>query len=184
MQKASYKVFMVDPPWQQRKGGCRKIRPGQGRLFNYATMPINEIFRLLDERVFISAAGDHCVFIWAIEKYLQECETQMTQRGYKRHCRLVWDKTNGIAPAFTIRFCHEYLLWYYKQRLLPVASGYRGKFTSVFAEPSREHSRKPDCSYHMVDCLYPGLPKIDVFSREKRNGWDQYGDETNYYRQK
>src|SRR6202012_5624359 len=130
----SYSVIMIDPPWQQSKGGKRKVRPSQGKAFNYATMAFAAIFELLDTSIFPMAAADHVVFIWTIDKFLTVCEAAMQERGYKRHCRLIWDKDNGIAPAFTVRFCHEYLLWYYRIRLPPIASGVRGKYKTVFKE--------------------------------------------------
>lgn len=105
----------------------------------------------------------------------------MTERGYKRHCRLVWDKTNGVAAAFTIRFSHEYLVWYYKPKLPPIAVPSRGIHRSVFAERARQHSRKPDCAYQMIASIYPSQNKIDVFSREKRSGWEQFGNQINYF---
>lgn len=124
---------MIDPPWQQKKGGRRKVRPNQNREMDYPVMSTKEIFMLLDKEVLVHADNPHCVFIWTIEQYLLECESYMKERKYKRHCRLIWDKTNGVAPAFTIRFSHEYLLWYYQKQLLPPAKKYRGKFRTVFS---------------------------------------------------
>lgn len=83
--------------------------------------------------------------------------------------------------AFTVRYSHEYLLWYYKPRLLPVAVAERGKFTTVIRESSREHSRKPDAAYAMIERLYPSGAFFDVFSREPRVKWTQYGNQINYF---
>ena len=52
---------------------------------------------------------------------------------------------------------------------------------TVFEEKSRQHSRKPDYAYNMIESLYPDMNKIDVFSREKRDGWDQYGNQIDYF---
>ena len=136
---------------------------------------------LLDKEIFVHAGNPHCVFMWTIEQYLLECEGYMKERNYKRHCRFIWDKTNGVAPAFTVRFSHEYLIWYYKPHLLPVAKETRGNLRTVFTQKAREHSRKPDFAYEMIERLYPELRKIDVFSREKRDLWEQFGDEPNYF---
>jgi N6-adenosine-specific RNA methylase IME4 len=176
-----YGVFMIDPPWEKRKGGLRQVRPLQGKNLPYATMSIEAIFHLLDTELFNLAQEIHCVFIWTIETYLLECENFMVERNYKRHCRFIWDKLSGIAPAFTIRYCHEYLLWYYKPTLLPISKSYRGVYRSVFSERSRQHSRKPDYAYAMVEHFYPLSKKIDVFSREKRPGWEQYGNEVDFF---
>jgi len=179
-----YNVMVIDPPWQQQKGGKRKVRHRQAKQFNYGTMDTESIFGLLDMVIFPLATSDHAVFMWTIEKFLIPCEAAMSQRGYKRHCRFIWNKCNGIAPAFTVRFCHEYLIWFYKARLPPIAKDVRGLFRTVFSEKPRQHSRKPDSSYNMIEALYPFAKRIDVFSRESRDGWQQFGDETNYYNSK
>ena len=174
-------VFVIDPAWQLRKGSLRKTRKNQGRELDYPTMSVDDIFVLLDKDIFPQAEEEHCVFMWTIEQFLISCEHEMQQRGYKRHCRMIWNKMNGIAPAFTVRFSHEYLIWYYKGRLPPIATEQRGKFTTVFEERSRQHSRKPDFCYRMIDTLYPGCRKMDVFSREYREGWYQYGNQTDFF---
>ena len=180
--KERYEVFMIDPPWSQRKGGVRKSRSNQGRDLDYATLSIEEIFRLLDTQVFSQATEVHTVFLWSIDKFLFAGEEEMAKRGYTLHARMVWDKGNGVAPAFTIRYSHEYLLWFYKPKMLPVAENMRGKFRTVFREDGREHSRKPRVAYVIVDCLYPDATKIDVFSRQKREGWSQFGDEVSHFK--
>lgn len=182
--KAKYDILMIDPPWLKQKGGIRKSRPRQSRNLDYATMPTSDIFSLLDKKILVNADNNHCVFLWTIEQYLTECDEYMMDRMYRRHCRFIWDKTNGVAPSFTVRYSHEYLIWYYKMRLLPIAFEQRGKFRTVFTEKSRQHSRKPDYAYKMIDLLYPGANKIDVFSREIRKGWSQFGNETDFFESK
>lgn len=169
--------FVIDPPWPKKKGGLRSVRPNQGRALSYTTLKVPEIFRLLDEQVLILAATTHSVFLWNIDQFVIEGEAEMLARGYRRHARFIWDKGNGIAPCFTIRYSHEYLIWYYKPSLTPIAREQRGKFMSVLREPAREHSRKPDVAYSTIKTMYPTAICMDVFSREPRNGWLQWGDE-------
>jgi len=176
-----YSVFMIDPPWPRKKGGIRKERPNQTRELDYRTLPVNTTFHLLDTEIFPLGIENHVVFLWTVEKFLAESDNQMIDRGYKRHARLIWDKENGVAPAFTIRFCHEYLVWYYKSPMLKIDKVMRGKFGSVIREKSRQHSRKPDAAYNFVKQLYPGHKMLDVFSRETRKGWDVWGDEVDYF---
>lgn len=171
------RVCVIDPPWPQKKGGLRKARPRQGRELVYRTMSVEDIFTLLDEEFLTSPV----VFLWAIDKFLLQAEAEMKARGYKLHARIIWDKENGVAPAFTVRFTHEYLLWFYKSPMPPVAESQRGKFTTVMREKAREHSRKPDCSYTFVQSLYPDAELWDVFSRESREGWHQWGDEVSFF---
>lgn len=74
----------------------------------------------------------------------------MLDRNYKLHVRMIWNKTNGILAAFTVRYSHEYLLWFYKPTLIPIKTEVRGKFCSIFTESNREHSRKPDIAYNII----------------------------------
>lgn len=127
----------------------------------------------------VSLADDrHNVFLWAIDKYLQETEQMMGELGYTLHARLIWDKENGIAPAFTIRFAHEYLLWFYRkgQMLMPCEE-MRGKYTTVLREHSTKHSKKPICAYEMLENMFPDSARLEMFARNERPDWDCWGNE-------
>lgn len=178
---AGYTQLMVDPPWPQRKGGRRGVRPRQGRALGYATLSLEGIEAVLRTEVLPQAAASHTLWLWAVERFLPEAEALLRRLGYRLHARLIWDKGNGVAPAFTVRFSHEYLLWAYRPRLQPVAADQRGKATTVLREAAREHSRKPDAAYRLVEQLYPQGRYLDVFSREARPGWAQWGDQCSYF---
>lgn len=175
------KHFVIDPPWPQSKGGLRKVRPNQHKELDYKTMSIDDIFSLLEKDVFQRGEESHNVFLWSIDKFLLQSDRKMLDLGYRMHTRIVWNKENGIAPAFTLRFAHEYVTWFYKGKFMPIAKEFRGKFTTVITVKSREHSRKPNEFYNIIDSMYPNDSKMDVFSREKRSGWEQFGNEINYF---
>jgi len=172
-----YSIICTDPPWPQSKGGLRKTRPNQGRELDYATMSMEEIDNL--HRVVTYIMTDkHNVFMWAIDKYLHETERMMSDMGYKLHARFIWDKCNGVAPAFTVRFSHEYLLWFYLPgKMLMPDIDQRGKYMTVIREPATAHSRKPTAAYEMLEAMFPGVEKIELFARQERAGWDCWGNE-------
>lgn len=181
-----YAVLCIDPPWPKKKGGIRFIdkirnttlgRDNSSRELEYKTMPVADIFAMLDRDVLSLASETHTVFVWGIDQFLHDGEKAMLDRGYRMHARLVWDKENGVAPAFSLRYSHEYVTWWYKPRFMPVAKSSRGKHRTVIRESAREHSRKPDVFYKLINDWFPEERKLDVFSREKRDGWDQWGDE-------
>jgi N6-adenosine-specific RNA methylase IME4 len=174
-------IFVIDPPWPKKKGGLRKVAPNQDRNMDYSTMPVQDIFHLLDTRIFVRAKQVHTVFLWGVDQFLHKGEEEMINRGYRMHARLVWDKCNGVAPGFSVRYSHEYLTWFYKPTFQPVSTESRGKLCTVFREPGREHSRKPDCVYKAIQYWYPYTTKMDVFSREKRDGWKQFGDQIDHF---
>ena len=116
--------------------------------------------------------------MWTIDAYLHETEQMMKELGYVLHARMIWDKENGIAPAFTVRFSHEYLLWFYMPgRMLKPSEETRGKYTTVIREPSQRHSQKPDIAYEILEDMFPNAPKIELFARRQRDGWDCFGNE-------
>lgn len=104
-----YDIIYTDPAWKQTKGGLRKTRPNQGKELDYQTLDIEDI-KEIHKQVIDLCSKKHNIFMWTIDKYLHETEQMMSELGYKLHARIIWDKENGIAPAFTVRYSHEYLL--------------------------------------------------------------------------
>ena len=175
--KEKYNIIYTDPPWQQKKN-IRKCRPNQKSQFDYQTLSveeISEIHRLVFQN---NVQEKHNVFMWTIDKYLHDTEQMMKKLGYKLHARIIWDKNNGVAPAFTVRFSHEYLLWFYKKgKMLMPCNEIRGKYTTVLREDSTKHSKKPLCAYKMIENMFPGSKKLELFARNERFGWDCFGNE-------
>ncbi len=168
-------VLVIDPPWPQRKGGKRSVRPNQGRALPYNTLQLPDIIPVTRTLAPLDTATT--VFVWAIDRWLHEAEELFTAEGFRLHARMVWDKGNGVAPAFTVRFAHEYVLWMYRSPMPQIAVSMRGKFTTVIRERSRAHSQKPDVFYELVEDLYPDAIKYDVFARGQRVDWKAVGDE-------
>lgn len=116
--------------------------------------------------------------MWTIDKYLHDTELMMKELGYDLHARIIWDKTNGVAPAFTVRYSHEYLLWFYKKgNILMPCEEAKGKYTTVLREQATKHSKKPLCAYEMIEAMFPNTSKLELFARNHRDGWDCWGNE-------
>jgi N6-adenosine-specific RNA methylase IME4 len=189
MTAQGYQVIMADPPWPvgDKRGltwhGGLPVAVGRARFSApYAVTTMADMGRLLDAAVFCYRAADHVVFLWATDGVLTGAEGLMQERGYRRYMRFIWDKGNGpMVGPFGIRRTHEYLLWFYRGRLLPVAPSARGRMGSVLEGRRREHSRKPESAYQMVEALYPDARKLDAFSRAYRVGWDACGDQVDHF---
>ena len=117
------------------------------------------------------------MFLWTIDKYLFEAQQIAESLGYKLHARMIWNKVTGIPAAFTIRYGHEYLLYMYRGKLIPVDSSERGRIHSVFTEKVQRHSQKPEISYEIINRLYPNLRKLELYARQERDGYDCWGNE-------
>ena len=173
-----YQIILADPPWRQSKGGKKNVRPNSsGEKLEYPVMDIPQIGNLLLRTMQQYSDKNHILFLWTIDKYLWEAEDIIKRIGYKLHARMVWNKVTGIPAAFTIRYGHEYLLYCYMEKLLPVAKDERGKIHSVFTEQVKRHSQKPEIAYQIIERLYPGTNKLELFARQKREGWDVWGNE-------
>lgn len=172
-----FDLILADPPWKQTRGGKKNARPkSSGKNLDYPVLSLKDIEEQLKVAVSLTE-GDSILFLWTIDKYLHEAQEIAEKLGYKLHARMIWNKVNGIPAAFTIRFGHEYLLYMYKGKMIPIEKSMRGKIHSVFTEKSTKHSKKPNISYEIIESLYPNIRKIELYAREYHNGWDCWGNE-------
>jgi N6-adenosine-specific RNA methylase IME4 len=173
----NYKIILADPPWKQSKGGKKKVRPkSSGEELEYPVIFLEEI----EQHLFLATLKTEenaVLFLWTIDKYLHEAEQIAKRLGYRLHARMIWNKVTGIPAAFTVRYGHEYLLYFYKGKLLSVAKEERGKIHTVFTEQVRKHSQKPEISYQIIERLYPDINRLEMYARNKREGWDVWGNE-------
>ena len=174
-----YEIVYTDPPWQQGKGGKKKARPNSsGGELEYPTMSIPEIKELHKQILENNTSEKHNVFMWTINKYLCEAQKMMEELGYTLHARIIWNKTTGMSPAYTVRFQTEYLLWFYKKGkiVMPVPET-RGVYPDIMTESVKRHSQKPQCAYEMLEDMFRNSNKLELFARNERTGWDCWGNE-------
>lgn len=173
--KNQYDLILADPPWKQTKGGKKKVRPiSSGTELDYPVCSLEKIKEHLKQATSL-CSDDSVLFLWTIDKYLFEAQRIAEELGYKLHARMIWNKVTGIPAAFTVRYGHEYLLYMYKGKLIPVATEERGKIHTVFTEKVQRHSQKPEISYEIISRLYPNLKKLEMYARTKRDGYDRWG---------
>lgn len=174
--KGKYELLYVDPPWKQSKGGAKSVRPNSsGKPLDYPVISLDEIKEHL--KTVMGGTEQQILFLWTIDKYLFQAQEIAESLGFKLHARMIWDKVNGIPAAFTVRYGHEYLLYMYKGKFIPVATEARGKIHTVFREKVTKHSKKPEIAYQIIEQLYPDLTKLEMYARNEREGWDCWGNE-------
>jgi N6-adenosine-specific RNA methylase IME4 len=163
---------MIDVPSPNGMTSKRKARPNQGKYLPYKTMSWEEI-RNFPINEF---ADEECLmFFWTTDKFIVEAHKTIEEWGFKKHCIFVWNKPTGVCP-FSVQFCNEYCLLCYRGKFKLNKIGIK----TWFNERVREHSRKPNKIYEIAEQL-GNAPRIDIFAREKRDGWDVWGDETNKF---
>lgn len=149
----------------------RDVRPNQNG-FDYPTMSEDKL-RDFGSQIDKIAADDCHMFMWTTEKFLPLAFDLLKAWGFEYVFTMVWHKSGGFQPIGLPQFNCEFIVY-----------GHRGStsfvdtkaFSCCFEAPRREHSRKPDEFYNLIRRVAPG-PRIDVFSREPRDGFEQFGNE-------
>ena len=166
-----YKVIVVDPPWHVKKL-THKARPNQVNM-DYKTMTLEEIKAL---PISFLADENSWLFLWTTQRYLYLAPDIVKQWGFNILLTMVWEKTYGRSagmPLFGFRWNAEFILVGYKNK--PPLWPKRKLIPAVFNAPNIKHSQKPDVFYEMIEKL--GEPRVDIFARKQREGWDVWGDE-------
>jgi N6-adenosine-specific RNA methylase IME4 len=171
-----FQTVLADPPWrfQNRTG---KMAPEHRRLARYETMTLHDIETLPVADAVTDAAH---LYLWVPNALLAEGLEVMTRWGFTYKTNLVWFKTrkdggpDGRGVGFYFRNVTELVLFGVRGSRRTLDPGRRQ--VNLFAEQKREHSRKPEQLYDIVEACSPG-PYLELFARHAREGWHQWGDE-------
>lgn len=171
-----FKTILSDPPWRftNRTG---KVAPEHQRLNRYSTMSLDEIKELDVNNI---SAKDAHLYLWVPNALLPEGLDVMSAWGFRYVSNIVWAKRrkdggpDGRGVGFYFRNVTEILLFGVKgnMRTLPPARSQVNMIESC----KREHSRKPDEQYGLIESCSPG-PYLEMFARYKRHGWVSWGDD-------
>ena len=170
-------AILADPPWQfQNKTG--KVAPEHRRLSRYATLTLDDIKQLRVAQVAADAAH---LYLWVPNALLPEGLAVMQAWGFRYKSNLVWHKvrkdggSDGRGVGFYFRNVTELLLFGVRGRNARTQAAGRRQ-VNLFASRKREHSRKPDEQYKIIeDCSWG--PRLEMFSRGKRPGWTVWGNQ-------
>lgn len=158
-----FEVIAVDPPWNYG----RTYDPDGSRIANpYPEMTQDQ---LLD--INLPAADDAVIFLWTTHAFLWDAKELLDHWGFTYKATLVWDKQQMGMGAWLRMQC-EFCLVGIKGK--PIWSN--TTWRDIIAEPRRQHSRKPEAFYQLVESVTVGR-RLEYFSREAREGWEVFGDE-------
>ena len=159
-----YDVVYADPPWEYRNSGFEMSAAN-----HYPTMPTHEIAGLK-----IPTADNAVCFMWVTNPLLEDGFAVLKGWGFEYKTCLVWVKDRHTA-GFYVYGQHELLLIGVKgSGMTPLDDG---KPKSIIYGDNRQHSRKPDQTYNIIEAMYPGARKLEMFARRTREGWEAYGNE-------
>jgi N6-adenosine-specific RNA methylase IME4 len=172
--EGKFETLVVDPPWEAALIR-RTCAPNQLDL-PYPTMNEHELVEFRGTIDKLAAENSH-LFLWTTHKHLPLALRLLDHWKFKYVLIMVWYKPGGFQPFGLPQYNCEFVL--YSHRGTPKFIDTKAFFT-CFEAPRREHSRKPDEFYDVIRRVTAG-PRIDIFSREQRHGFAQFGNETDKF---
>lgn len=161
-----YPVIYSDPPWKfelfnEETGGERSVP--------YPVMDLDEL-----KSMPVPAMDDAVLFMWATSSHLADAVDLVRAWGFTLKTTAVWVKPS-IGLGYLLRNRHELLLIATRGEIPAPLPAQRPD--SVIEASRGEHSAKPVEAYEMIERMYPGLPRIELFSRSPREGWAAWGNQ-------
>lgn len=167
-----YGLIMADPPWSFDNWSA--AGEAKNAKAHYGCMPLDWIKALPVSQL---AAGDCLLWLWATNPMLPQAVEVLAAWGFTFKTAGTWVKRSrtgklAFGTGYVLRSANE-----------PFLIGTVGRprtsrsVRSVIEGPVREHSRKPDEAFAAAETLVPGVPRLELFSRESRTGWDTWGNE-------
>lgn len=188
-------LIMADPPWSY------EMRSDKGYAkapeAHYRTMPLAEIAALPVEAL---AAPDCLLWLWAVNPKLPEALEVVSAWGFTFKTAGTWVKRtargrDAFGTGYILRSASEPFLIAtrgkpkttratrsmiptYDQGRQPVSDGGDWPIGTITIEAlAREHSRKPDEAFRAAEQLMPEARRLELFSRQRREGWTVWGNE-------
>ena len=166
MPEGQYDLIYADPPWQYdfAETDNRKIEN------HYETMTSDDI-----KNMTVPSSENCLLLLWATAPKLKEALEVIDSWGFEYKTHAIWNK-EIIGMGYWFRGQHELLLVATKGNFSPPQPGDR--VSSIFSEKRQQHSRKPEIIYEYIEKTFSEAKKLELFSRQKREGWSSYGNET------
>lgn len=162
-----FDVIAIDPPWAYG----REYDPETSRVANpYPEMPQSELLKIE-----LPVKNDAVLFLWTTHAFIFDAKELMDKWGFTYKACMVWNKEK-IGMGAWLRMQCEFCLVGIKGKPFWNNTTYR----DIISSPRREHSRKPDEFFDMVANITAGR-RLEYFSREKRDGWEIFGNDTNKF---
>lgn len=172
-----FRTILADPPWQflNRTG---KVAPEHKRLNRYGTMKLDDICALPVEQ---TAAPTSHLYLWVPNALLPDGLEVMKAWGFNYKANIVWHKvrkdggSDGRGVGFYFRNVTEIILFGTRGKNARTLDPGRSQVNYISSR-KREHSRKPDEQYPLIESCSPG-PYLELFSRGVRKGWEVWGNQ-------
>ena len=188
-----YRAILADPPWAFSTYAGDEATPHRTEEDHYQTMPLHRIAGLPVPEM----ADKHCaLFMWVVSSHIDAGLELMSMWGFQpKSLAFIWIKSKiGAAEqgSFFLEDAyddqHPLSMGYWtRQQAELCIVGTKGKpgvndhgVRQLIIAPRREHSRKPDETYSRIERLVDG-PYLEMFARQRREGWDAWGNEVDKF---
>lgn len=170
-------TILADPPWRfaNRTG---KVAPEHRRLGRYHTLSFDEIAALPVAE--FSDEPAHC-YLWVPNALLPLGLSVLDSWGFEYKTNLIWHKvrkdggSDGRGVGFYFRNVTEVILFGVRGKCARTLNPGRSQ-VNLIASRKREHSRKPDEQYEIIEACSWG-PNLELFGRGMRENWTVWGDQ-------
>lgn len=166
--EGKYAVIVCDPPWNytsREKDKTNRI------VLPYPSMTTEDICAMK-----VPAADDCILWLWTTNAFMRDAFTVLDAWGFQEKTILTWVK-NRMGFGRWLRGQTEHCILAIKGK--PVVN--LKNHTTVLSGDVREHSRKPDEFFALVEDLCPSTSRVELFAREKREGWESSGAEADKF---
>lgn len=164
-------VLYADPPWAFSNAGF-----DQSAARQYPVMELEDICSLKDKTGKsvrkLTSEKRSVLFLWVPEALIPEGLEVIKSWGFEYKAQLIWVKDKSPGIGWWVNSKHEILCISSKGEDLHPSI----KYDSVFEAPVTKHSQKPEQVYEMIEAMYTG-PYIELFARNKRKGWEVWGNQ-------
>lgn len=179
MSAKRYRTIMADPPWsyKQRLGRGNKDGDTAKGGLAYTTMTVEEI---ADVDVAALAEDNSICWLWTTNAHIHDALHVLDAWGFRYVTMATWIKRN-FGLGYWLRGHTEHVLLGVKGRPRSKMIGSHGAtgqaWSTLIVAPRGRHSEKPQAALDLVEALGEP-PRLELFARQKRMGWDVWGDET------
>jgi DNA (cytosine-5)-methyltransferase 1 len=173
----AFHTILADPPWRysNRTG---KFSPENKKNYHYPTLSLEEIMKIPVQSCLLESAH---LYLWVPNALISEGLTVMKAWGFTYKTNLVWHKirrdggSDGRGVGFYFRNVTELVLFGVKGRSAQTLDSGRTQ-VNLIPSQKREHSRKPDELYDLIEKCSKGA-YLELFARRRREGWKQWGNQ-------
>lgn len=167
--KGTYSVIYADPPWDYH-GNSKGSHCDPA--IHYPLMTTKAIMALPVKQCLTK---DAALYLWVPSCLLEDGLEVIKAWGFKYVSQMVWCKSNAVIAQGPTKTAHELLLIGSKGNALHDT---KMRLNSWVQAPTTAHSKKPEIFARMIDDMYPGFPKLEMFARAPRsNEWSVFGNQ-------